>query len=151
MSNRRTRSGPHCAAFSGSKRRHRPSYSQRTGPDPPAPTPSLSSLIPKRRLCHNVSLWQFNLIVTIECLWVAKGTISCSKIINSNDYWNLPMKDPCSLSLFVCLSVISCLSAQVSPYCLKPTAVSHGLLPPLPPLLLGGEDSGIFQAIAEAS
>lgn len=109
MSNRRTRSGPHCAAFSGSKRRHRPSYSQRTGPDPPAPAPSLSSLIPKRRLCHNVSLWQFNLIVTIECLWVAKGTISCSKIINSNDYWNLPMKDPCSLSLFVCLSVCNLL------------------------------------------
>lgn len=37
---------------------------------------SLSSLISKRRLCHNVSLCQFNLIVAIECLWVAKSTIS---------------------------------------------------------------------------
>lgn len=75
----------------------------------PTPSPSLPSLISKRRLCHNVSLWLFNFIVTIDCLWVAKGTISCSYIINSKSYWDLPMKDICILSLFVCHSACNLL------------------------------------------
>lgn len=68
--------GRHCAPFNKSKRWHCPSYSQGTCFNPHPIPISLSSLISKRRLCQNVSLWQFNLIVTIECLWVAKGTIS---------------------------------------------------------------------------
>lgn len=51
---------------------------------PPHPTqsPFLSSLISKRRLCHNVPLWQLNLIVTTEFLWVAK--VSFTWLIKSH-------------------------------------------------------------------
>lgn len=68
----------HCAPFNSSKWWYCPSYSQGTSCNPHPIPISLSSLISKKMLCHSVSLWQFNLIVTIECSWVAKGTISFS-------------------------------------------------------------------------
>lgn len=92
----------YCAPFKRSTRWHCPSCSQGTSLNPQPILISLSSLISKSRLCRDVSLWQFNLIVAIECLCVAKGTISSGRIINSNNYWNLPMVEP-QILFSICL------------------------------------------------
>lgn len=86
--------GRHCTSHNSSKRWGCPSLSRGTSFNLHPVHIQLSSPVPGRRLCHVVSLWQFNLIVAIEHLWVAKGTISSYWIINSDNQWKLPMAEP---------------------------------------------------------